>query len=224
MRNYFCVCIFLWGFVNLFQKIVIPLEGLLLESVILVNLIWFQLQQPTHCLLFNVKLLILHRLKRVHSIRKNLVIVNVLKMLTEKKLCCLRILLWVDVVELHTQFIILKDLLFHSMLLVLYVFWVGLDKVRWDIVLGDKIVFFHHHRQKLFLGLVILIPHLIVNFVLWGLLQGVLLRNMAAIDPYLPFVVFDERISCLETFYVGIGKLGHNISLHFELVIILCSL
>jgi hypothetical protein len=63
----------------------------------------------------------------------------------EQKLCGFGVFFRVDIIELDSELIILKDLFLDGMIFVLDVFGVGLDEVGGNVVLGDEIVLFHHH-------------------------------------------------------------------------------
>jgi hypothetical protein len=146
VRNYLRICVLLWPFINLSQQVVVPLVRLFLERVVLVDFVGLEFQQPAHGFGLDVKLFVFVGLERVHSVWEHFVIVYFLVVFGEQKLGGVGVFFGIDMIELDPELIILKDLFLDGMIFVLDVFGVGFDEVRGNVVLGDEIVLFHHHR------------------------------------------------------------------------------
>jgi hypothetical protein len=64
----------------------------------------------------------------------------------EEELRGFRVFFRVDIIKLDSKLVVFKDLFLDGMIFVLDVFGVSFNKVGGNVVLGDKIVLFHHHR------------------------------------------------------------------------------
>lgn len=97
--DYFSIWVPLWGFVDWLKNVAVFPVGFLLKSVILVDLIRFQLQKPAHGFGLNVELLVWLKAERVCSIRKYFIIIDILEMFAEEELGRFWIFFGLDVIK-----------------------------------------------------------------------------------------------------------------------------
>lgn len=119
--------------------------GLFLEGVVLINLIRLEFQEPAHSFGFDVKLFAFVDFEGVDSVCENFLIIDFFVVFTEEELGGFGVFFRIDIIELESELIVLKDLFLDGMIFVLDVFGVGFDEVGGNVVLGDKIILFHHH-------------------------------------------------------------------------------